>query len=473
MSIYSDIKTAMPNVPIVDISDYYINEIEPAKRIYQGDPPWKRISVSGLKKKHRHRAQMNMAKVICDKMATMTFSEQCNISVSDEQYNKIVTDALENNQFWAKFPEFLSRAYALGGGVLKVYIDNSEICIDYVNADRFFPTRWNSSGILDGVFCSTFVQNGKYYNLFEYHTMTSDGVKVRNILYCSDTDDNIGSVVPISELRKDIAAEVLFKGVKSPLFVYFKPAVGNNKDFDVPLGLSIFENAVDTLREIDTVFDSLEREFVLGKKRLIVPAETLRNTYDDEGNEVKYFDTEDEAFQALNIEDSQKLAIIDNTITLRVAEHSEALKNLLNILSAQIGFSPGTLSFDGSSGVKTATEVAADEKDTLRTVQNNKNIVTEVIEGLCNAIIGCYQAITKNQTDYTVSVVWQDNIIGDDNTRIDNNIKLVQAGLKSKLRAIADAQNIDDEAAAKELKAIIDEQDINGIDDMFGGDGDE
>ena len=49
---------------------------------------------------------------------------------------------------------------------------------------------------------------------------------------------------------------------KKELFAYFKPAIGNNKRFDVPLGLSVFANSVDTLESIDILFDSLQREFV-------------------------------------------------------------------------------------------------------------------------------------------------------------------------------------------------------------------
>lgn len=144
MSIYSYIKQAFPNVPIVDISDYYTRHIEPAKRIYQGKPPWRTVTNSGIKKKSRPRAMTNMAKVICDKLATMTFSEQCDISIDDEKYNDTVSKVLENNCFWERFPEFLSRSYALGGGVIKVYLEDNVIRLNYINADRFFPTKWNN-----------------------------------------------------------------------------------------------------------------------------------------------------------------------------------------------------------------------------------------------------------------------------------------------------------------------------------------
>ena len=94
--------------------------------------------------------------------------------------------------------------------------------------------------------------------------------------------------------------------------------------------------------------------------------------------------------------------------------------------------------------------------------RNNKNIISEVLESLATAIIEITQASEEVSKDYTVSVNWQDNIIGDDNTRIDNNIKLVQAGLKSKIRAIMEAQNIDEAEAAEELQRIAKENDIDG-----------
>lgn len=95
-------------------------------------------------------------------------------------------------------------------------------------------------------------------------------------------------------------------------------------------------------------------------------------------------------------------------------------------------------------------------------MQNNKNIISEVLESLATAIIEITQASEEVSKDYTVSVNWQDNIIGDDNTRIDNNIKLVQAGLKSKIRAIMEAQNIDEAEAKEELQRIAKENDIDG-----------
>lgn len=64
--------------------------------------------------------------------------------------------------------------------------------------------------------------------------------------------------------------------------------------------------------------------------------------------------------------------------------------------------------------------------------------------------------------EYSVTVGWNDNIIIDDNTLIDNNIKLVSAGLKSKIKAIMEVQKCD-EATAREELARMSEESGGGI----------
>jgi hypothetical protein len=84
--------------------------------------------------------------------------------------------------------------------------------------------------------------------------------------------------------------------------------------------------------------------------------------------------------------------------------------------------------------------------------------------------IGGYLGLIPSK-DYEVTIGWQDNIIIDDNTLIDNNIKLVDAGLKSKLSAIMAVLKCDKETAQKELDIIIKEQNVSGldVDNLFGG----
>ncbi len=468
MSIYSDISQVFPELRIVDISDYYTSEIKTAKNVYQGHPSWEFVPCSNLgKKKRRHRSLMNTAKIVCDKLATLTFSEQCDISIENESTKQYVLKVLEDNGFWEKFPEFLSRAFALGGGAIKTYIEKNAIKLSYVNADRFYPITWDNREIKEAVFVNDYIQSGKYYHIFELHRFDDNGyVVVENKVYSSDTKNSLGTLE-----NSGLPSKSLFKGIKTPLFAYFKPAIGNNKRFDVPLGLSVFANSVDTLESIDILFDSLQREFVLGKKRIIVPSEMVKVDYDDNGNAVRYFDSNDEVYQALTCSEAEKLQILDKTDTLRVQEHIDGLNALLNMLCLQTGLSPGALSYDKIQGEKTATEVVSEEKDTQRTVNNNKNLITEMLEDVIKAIINCAISLkVPGIAESAVSISWQDNVITDDNTRIENNIKLYQSQLISRRKAIMDIYGIDENEADKEIQQIIKDADVTGlsVDNLYG-----
>lgn len=467
------VQQAYPEISIPDIQDFYSDKISLWKNVFENNPPWKKVKRSGLYKKDKRTMNMlNTAKIICDCFSDLTFSEQCEITLSDETYQSYVDKVLENNGFWENISEFISVAYALGGGVVKVFSESNQPKINFVHADKFLPSVWTGKQITEGIFLTVTYKNKFYYTLIE---MQKKGI-VEYKLFKSSSVNQIGNPVELSELY-NIPDSSNYK-TEVPMFAYFKPAISNNVEYDTPLGISIFANAIDTIKALDIAFDSFAREFVLGKKRIIVPATAIQTVVEPStGKLVRYFDADDEAFVALKSENDENMKITDNTIALRVEEHVSAINALLNILCFQVGLSAGTLSFDNVQGVKTATEVISQDSKTARTIKSNKNLLTETIETVINAVIavGVYlNQLPKKK--YTVTVGFKDNIVIDDNTLIDNNIKLVQAGLKSKLSAIMEVLKCDEETAQKELEQIAKEQSVTGLDVddfMNGGEDDD
>ncbi len=472
-------KQAFPEINMLNLSESY-NLMLYHKRIFRNNPPWKRTRASGLYARgYRNRKRLNAAKVLCDKFSSMTFSEQVEITIDDEVYQRYINQTLNTVGFWKCFPEILSYGYAMGGCVLKTYVDNNKPAVNYIQAEHFLPLSWNGEFVSECVFRTNSYKNGYYYTLMEKHTFDNNSkVSVKNVLFKSSVPDCLGSVCSINELFPGLPDEVCYTDFNLPLFSYFKPCVSNNVEVDSPLGLSIYANSIDTLEALDIAFDSFMREFTLGKKRIIVPASCIRTVVDPmTGKEERYFDADDEAFVALKTADNEVLKIVDNTTELRIEEHVSAINALLNILCFQVGLSPGTLSFDAVQGMKTATEVVSQNSETARTIKSNKNIVTEVLEHLIHCLITVGVSLSLiPQKNYTVTIGWQDNVVIDDNTLIDNNIKLVQAGLKSKVKAIMDVQKCDEETAMKELERIAKEQSVTGLtvdDFMNGGEDDD
>ena len=464
MSIISDAKKVYgKDVP--ELGGFY-RHIEQWNALFANKPPWARTKKSGLfSVGERDMSRLGTAKIVADEFARLTFSEQVNISAT-EPYGEYVMKVLNDNGFWKRMPEFFSAAYALGGGVLKVYADKGKPCINYIRGNLFVPLEWNERDIISGAFQGKLYRGGAFYTLFERHYPNDNGgYSVEHKLFRSDNKHSLGPACPLSAAYPELPEAAEYR-TDVPMFRYFKPDVSNNIDEISPLGVSVFDGAVDTLKALDVAFDSFSREFILGKKRIIVPSSCIRTVIDIEtGMPKRYFDADDEAFIALKCDDEGKdLKITDNTVELRVEEHVSAINALLNILCFQVGLSSGTFSFEGSQGVKTATEVISADSKTSRTAKANKNLAAELIEGLVKSIIALGVALgdIPESDDYEISVTMPDGVVIDDNTKIENNIKLVAAGLKSKLAAVMDVLNCDETAAQKELDRIAKESQVTG-----------
>ena len=462
----SDVKTAFPELDIPEISNYFSENIQRWKNIYENNPEWGTVKKTGIySKDKRELNRLNVEKVLADEFTAFTFSEQVEISISDSSILKYVTECFEKNGFWANIIKILPSAYSFGGCVMKLFIRHENIDIDYIHADRFVPVEWNGKIITAAIIVSKTTKNNKHYTLFEYYRLG----KVAYKLFRSESTETLGVRAELSELYEDLPESVDY-GTDIPVFVYFKPAVSNNAEYDVPLGMSVYANAIDTLKALDIAFDSFSREVVLGKKRIIVPSQATTQYYDQKAESwMNAFDSDDEAYVVFNSDDAEDLKVTDNTLTLRIQEHIDAINALLNILCFQTGLSAGTLSFDAVQGLKTATEVISQESKTQRTIKNNKNLFTEAMEELIQAIIvlGRYLGHIPEGEMPEITIGWNDNIIIDDNTMMDNTIKLYNAGLIDLVTAVMSVNKCD-ESTAKAMAEKIKAEQSMGSADFFG-----
>jgi A118 family predicted phage portal protein len=452
--IYADVQRAFPDLKLDTTgSRFYADVIAVCKDIYMGSPPWKSVKRAGLSSKgQRDMETLNTAKVLCDEFSNMSFSEKTEIIISDERIQEYINGVLDANRFYSKMPAFLSLMYALGGGVIKCYAVDGTPVIDYLPADCFVPTAYSNRGITAGAFRSVSFIKNRYYSLFEYY----NGGRVEYKLFRSPVQGQLGEECPLSELYERLPSSVDY-GTDVPMFAYFFPAVSNNLAIGSPFGLSVFANSESTLKALDIAFDSFSREFILGRKRIIVPSSCVRTVVDaDTGQPVRYFDSDDEVYQALSVGQDQEMPkISDNTVSLRIEEHVGAINAYLNTLCAQTGLTSGTLAFD-REGLKTATEIVSENSKTYRTIRADKNLIEESLVQVVHALtaLGEYLGLIPQGIEYECSVAFNDGIIEDHDKVIDNNIKLVDAGLQSRLGAIMEIYECDEETAQKRLKRI-------------------
>ncbi len=432
------------------------SDIQRWEDIYNGGGDWRYTRKGGIQGGTRRLASLGAAKALCGELARLCFTEGTAMCYSDSDTEKLVNRVLKESRFAERFPEFLEKVFALGGGVIKVYPGGgsqpgeTEIRVDFVTADCFLPTGWNSREITGGAFASRIMSGGKSYILAETQEMDGGALVIRNKLFRENgAEADIGAVLP--GLRQQSRIE----GIGSPLFVYLSAGASRRSVLpgECPLiGSSVFAGAEDTLRSIDTVFDSLGREFILGKKRIIVPAYAVRGEWDSDGNKRQYFDVNDEVFQAMSTSDAEELKITDNTGELRVEEHIQALGELLDLLCMQAGLSEGALSFkDGT--IKTAAEVVSRNSRTYRTQAFYRLMISEalsrMVQNIC--ILGKMAGELPDGASESASAVFADGAAEDDGTRADRAVKLYSAGVISRARALSQIYGISlEEAQAME-----------------------
>ena len=446
----------------------------------------------------QHRRQMyrmDMAKAVSAELASLIWSETCEDNVSakgfvpsdkapDDPLGRFVNSVLCENNFTGKMQELVEQAMALGGGTIKSWYEpdrdaegndtgSGHIRIGYGMADQFVPTAWNNAEVTEGVFVSRQAKDGYYYTRLEWHKWNGDTYTIENQLYRSEmkkggaqeSQDILGYQYPLNAIYPTLNGYTEIKGIDKSLFSYFRTAIANNLDDNSPLGVSIYANAMSTLHALDICYDSLVSEFRLGKKRIIVPARAIRTVIDpNSGAPVRYFDATDEVYEALATDDQEGLKIQDNSVELRVEEHVRALNVLLSVLCLQTGLSASTFTFDLASGLKTATEVVSENSKTYKTVKTNQTQVGAAVERLVHNIIALavlYGVTWEGSTveklaagGYNVNVHFDDSIVQDRQTNINEGIMLVNNGLQSKYTFLTETMGLTPEQAQAEIERI-------------------
>lgn len=433
---------------------------------YQGDVPnFHTYKIyNGVTTVKQERYRLGMAKKVCEDWANLLLNEKVSIKAGD--YEKRLNEILERNNFRVRGNQLIEIAFALGTGALVEYLDGDRnVIIDFIRADMIYPLSWDNGDVTECAFGSTRVIDGKEAVYLQIHrkgrqpgemeegetSENPDTYYIENKYVDAESGkelDPLDDVVPLIDTKYD-----------RPLFQIITPNVFNNIDLDSPLGISVFGNCISQLKGCDLVYDSYMNEFVLGRKRVLVPISQAKVEMAKDGVAAPKFDPNDNVFYMLPDDRTNPLSLTEIDMNIRAQEHELGIQRSLDILSLKVGMGTGRYQFN-ASGVKTATEVISDKSDLYQNRQKNVIVVEAALIAMAKAV-----AFLDNGTeDLEVSVNFDDSVIEDTNATIDRNIKLVQGGLRSKLTAIMEIEKCDEATARKELERIAEDGQITGRD---------
>lgn len=378
--------------------------------------------------KQCERLTMNMPKKVCEDFAKLLWSEKVQIKLDKKKNTERLLEVLDSkeNNFKVNFPDFLERVFALGSGVTVEYKKDDKTLIDFIDGDVVIPYKYTNSYINGLITVSRFTKGvdlkKKYYTHITYHEFTGNKYTKLNELYVSKNETTLGKEVNFNDMFPNVLEFEEFE-TDNPHFQVWKPAVANNFDTDSPMGISVLANQIDKFKAIDTEYDSFNREFRTGKKRVLIDRTAVKSKPEPDANGnvnfVSYFDTNDEVYVAIAGMDNQPIKEIE--FKLRYQEHISSINAQLNYISAGVGLGQNYYNFDGQ-GVKTATEVVSENSDTYRTKKHHELMVNDCLYDLIKAICEL-----ENIPYKSINIVFDDSIIEDENALIQRGLELYQS----------------------------------------------
>nr|DAT47486.1 MAG TPA: portal protein [Caudoviricetes sp.] len=452
---------------------------------YEGEFPKVKYRNTYGQKCTRPFNSLNVAKVSVRRLASIIFNEQMKFEIKEnEAANDFVHDTLTNNGFFKNFEEYLESCLALGGLAMRPYYDGEKIDISYIQAPVFYPLQSNTNDVSEAAIVSvtTHAKGDKqyYYTLIEFHEWEGDTYVITNELYESTEKNVVGTKVALGTIYEDLQERVSITGLSRPLFIYLKPFSKNNKDITSPLGLSIYDNAKNTMNLLNEIYDKFKWEFKIGQARIGVTDDMLTTKLDENDNVIQYFDTDQNIF--VNMGDKQDGGAVGNlTVPIRAEDFIAGMTSSLKVFEMEIGLSSGTFSFD-SQGLKTATEIVSENSMTYQTRNSHLSNVERAIKELIISILELAKGIVvesgKNLysgeiPDFEDIILnFDDGVFLDKTAQLDYWTKAAAAGFVSKQYVMKEALDLSDEQIETILEQIREEQrpQFNGLDaQIYGG----
>lgn len=437
--------------------------IATALRYYRGTFPKVKFKNTYGVTKERDYTTLNMAEVSAHRLASILFNEEMTFEIADKEANEYAQMFMKDNDFNKNFGRYLESGLALGGLAMRPYFDQvtGALKISWIQAPVFYPLRSNTADVHEAAIATVTRQTEGskiiYYTLLEFHEWSGQDYTITNELYQSERADEVGIKVSLKTLYEDLQPVTTFADLSRPQFVYLKPAHFNNKDINSPLGLSIFDNAIPTLRSINDATDQFNWEIKMGQRRVAVPESMTQVMLQGDTQPRQIFDSNQNVYLMVESGMNNDADIKDLTSVIRSQAYIDTINQKMKTLEMQLGLSSGTFTFDGQ-GVKTATEVVSENSMTYQTrnsqLTNIERAIQELIVSAMEqaAAFGLYTGDIPSLEDITVN--FDDGVFTDKAAQADYWSKLVAAGLASRKQAIMAVQGVDEKTAQKTLTEI-------------------
>lgn len=275
-------------------------------------------------------------------------------------------------------PEKMAEAERLGGLIIKW---NGETW-DYVLPGHFGITEKDGSGGISGaIFAAYATQGDTHYTRLEYHRFEGETYVVTNKAYRNqiggDQKSRLGPRVPLKSVKawENMQDETWITGLTAPLFGFYRVPGANTIDPGSPLGMSVFANAISELRSIDTAISRKNMEVEDSKHVTFVGQAAIQFSQNHSVEMPRFVKA-----LGVGVSDLEKSAVHEHVPTLLTDQRIKDINFDLSMAGVKCGFSEGVFVLDGQTGMITATQVEADDRDTIQTIKTDRDALKVAVE---------------------------------------------------------------------------------------------
>lgn len=394
---------------------------------------------NGLSTVKRKMHRLHMAKRVCEDWANLLLNEKTYILVGDKKSGRFLQGedgsggVFGDNDFWTEANRLVEKTFALGTGAMVCGVDgmkvdgkgnihtseNGRIRFDFIDARSIFPISWSGEKITEAAFVRQVVDNGEVLLYIQAHLL-EDG---KYVIYnrCFSEKEGLTEVEPPENIAPKVKT-----GSNLPWFSVIKPNIVNNAVPTSAMGISVFADAIDIIKGIDLCYDSLNMEFVLGKKMVFLRRDLLEK--DDNGNYFAPQDVNRQLFMYLGDKalDGDMLPQEFNP-ALRVEDHVRGIQEQMNYLSSKCGFGERHYRFDASN-VVTATQINSENSNLFRSIRKHEILLEKPLAAIARAVLYIGANLLGKNVDEnaSISVVFDDSVIEDEASIQARDLELVK-----------------------------------------------
>lgn len=440
------------------VPESFYTQIDVWKSWYDGNvKSFHRYKVfNGVDHVNCRRYTMGMAKKVSEDWANLLMNEKVAITLEGKKEQKFFDDVCRDNNFLVKVNEMQELKSALGTVAYVPRVSGAtvnastgelvgtaqNIKIDYCIAPDILPLSWENGKIIECAFATRKTIKNENYLYLQIHRLDNGEYVIENQLY-RDQNGNLSDANKSEISGFKNVPDVVYTRSTERQFVIDRLNIANNVDVSLPMGISVYANAIDQLKGVDIAYDSYVNEFVLGKKRIMVKPEATKSL---DGEPL--FDSNDTIFYVLP-EDTQNGSIIDPIdMTLRTSEHNAGIQDMLNILSSNCGFGENHYRYNNGS-VSTATQIVSENSTLFRTIKKHEIILEDVLKELARIVLRLGNVFMKAglNEDVEISIDFDDSIIEDKQSEFARDMQMMSAGVLNDWEFRAKWMNEDENTA--------------------------